>query len=302
MKNSKATPQKFLYLSSFSILMTMITLIFGTPFLRAIKRSYGALAFWGLGLLISVIFWQLKAHLLLVFISSIWVSLGAQMAGEKWGLRWWSSSFLGLFLGSLVGFVGAYGLLVSYGLTSEESLMGLLQEFLANLQTNQVKMKLNAKEMLQIVPGLFVVVLELALGMGVIFEKKVFRWFDLPRERFVSQVSLLEYKLPDAMIWISLVTLLVSFVDFGFQPLMVVGINFLYILVVLYFFQGLAIIEMFLKAIRAGFFGRFLVYFLMVGQLLPVVAFLGFVDFWIDFRRRIRIAEIKSKKTENKAD
>lgn len=224
------------------------------------------------------------------------------MAGEKWGLRWWNSSFLGLFAGALVGFSGAYGLLVTYGLTTEESLLGLLQEFLANLQTNPVQMKLNPKEMLLIVPGLFVVALELSLGMGLIFEKKVFRWFDLPRERFVSQVNLLECRLPDALVWISLVTLLVTFVDFGYRPLTVVGMNFLYVVTVLYFFQGLAIIEVFLKAIKAGFFGRFLVYFLMVGQLLPVVALLGFIDFWIDFRRRIRIAEIKSKKTDPKAD
>ncbi len=300
MKNLKATPQKFLYLSSLSILVTIMTLIFGTPFLRAVRRTYGSLAYWGLGLFVSFIFWQLKAPLLLVFLTSLWIALGVQMNGEKRGFRWWNSAFLGLGVGALVGFASAYGILVSYELTTEESQLSLLQEFLAKLQTNQ--MKLNPKEMLQLMPGLFVVALELALGIGLVFEKQVFRWFDLPRERFVSQGNLLEYRLPDALIWFSLTMLLVAFVDFGSRPLTVLGLNFVYVVTILYFFQGLAIIEVFLRTIKSGFFGRFIVYFLMVGQLLPIVAFLGFADFWLDFRRRLRIVETKTKNTENKAD
>lgn len=302
MKNSKASPQKFLYLSSLSILVTMITLIFGTPFLRAIKRGYGSFAYWSLGLFVALIFWQLKAPLLLVFLGSLWIALGAQMFGEKRGFRWWNSAFLGLGLGSAVGFVSAYVLLVQYGLTTQESQAALLQEFLANIQTGQMKMKLEPQEMLKVVPGIFVVALELSLGMGLMFEKRVFRWFDLPRERFVSQGNLLEYRLPDLLIWISLILLLVTFVNFGYQSLAVLGMNSLYVLTVLYFFQGLAITEVFLRTIKAGFFGRFVVYFLMVGQLIPIVAFIGFADFWVDFRRRFRLAESKSKKTENKAD
>ncbi|MEK6774801.1 MAG: DUF2232 domain-containing protein [Bdellovibrionota bacterium] len=299
MKNAKVTPQKFLYLSSLSILLTMLTLVFGTPFLRAIKRSYGALAFWVLGLLLSIVFWQLKAHLLLVFVNALWISLGIQMECEKRGFRWWLSSFLGLSIGAFVGFAGAALLLRSFGLASEESLVGLLEEFLASLQqTSQVQLKLSAKDFLQIVPGLFIVILELALGMGLIFERKVFRWFQLPYERFVSQVSLLEYKLPDGLIWATLSALLLAFVSFGSTTANVIGLNFVYIAGTLYFFQGLAIIEVFLMALKVGFFGRFLVYFLMVGQLLPVVALFGFIDFWIDFRKRIRTALMKSKKTQ----
>lgn len=276
----------------------MTTLMFCTPFMRAVRKCYGSVTYWGLGLISATLFWAAKMDFVFVFFMSLWISLGAQMFGERYGYRWWVSGLFGLLLGSLVGFTGTYLLLQSYGITSQQSMAGLLQDFLTMSQLSQAPLKVTAKDLLPIIPGLFMVIIEFALGMGLIFEKRVFQWFDLPRERYVSQANLLESRLPDGLIWFSLVVIFFAFVDLKSEPLRFLGINLLYVFGVLYFFQGLAIIESFLKAIKAGIFGRGLIYFLLVGQLLPLVALMGFVDFWIDFRKKIRIAVVNSKKSE----
>jgi hypothetical protein len=218
------------------------------------------------------------------------------------GLRWWVGGFLGILIGVVLAAGGTYGILADLGLLSEESQRQLMAEFMANLQTGQLQLKIEPGELLQVVPGLFVVLLVLSLGFGVMFEKRVFRWFALPRERYVSQINLLEFRLPDALVWISLTALLIAFVDFGIKPLSIVGHNIVYVVTVLYFFQGLAVLEVFLQVMRAGFFVRFLTYFLIVGNIFFVVSMFGFVDFWLDFRRRLRVAEARAKKNETKSD
>ena len=56
---------------------------------------------------------------------------------------------------------------------------------------------------------------------------------------------------------------------------------------VLYFFQGLAVLEVLLNALKAGMFTRVVVYFFLVGQLFFVLSAVGLIDYWADFRRRL---------------
>jgi hypothetical protein len=39
---------------------------------------------------------------------------------------------------------------------------------------------------------------------------------------------------------------------------------------------------------RAGLFTRILTYLIMVGQLMLILSVIGLIDYWVDFRRRIR--------------
>ncbi len=290
--------QKLFYLSSFSVLLTMMTLIFSAPFLRAISRSYSAVVYWLLGLFVVAALGLVSAYPLQIFVGALWISVGIQLTLESKGYRWWASGICGLILGSGIGFLGTYLILNSYDLTNYTSLVDLVDGFIIENQLGPMVGKVSAKNLLPILPGLFVVMIELAMGFGLIFEKSVFRWFDLPRERYVSHSSLMESRLPDGLIWFSLITVLITFVDFKVENLNSFGMNLLSVISVLYFFQGIAILESFLKAFRIGFVGKSLIYFLLVGQLLPLVSLIGFIDYWLDFRRKIRVAVMNRKKSE----
>ena len=63
--------------------------------------------------------------------------------------------------------------------------------------------------------------------------------------------------------------------------------NTIFILVLFYFLQGMAIIHYYLDGFRVGFVGRFFIFFLLFAFLflLVAVAVVGLFDLWVDFRR-----------------
>jgi uncharacterized protein YybS (DUF2232 family) len=58
------------------------------------------------------------------------------------------------------------------------------------------------------------------------------------------------------------------------------------VVVMLYFFQGLAVVVSYLEAKKVGQLWRGLCYLLVFTQLFLGVAVLGFVDLWFGFRNR----------------
>jgi hypothetical protein len=126
------------------------------------------------------------------------------------------------------------------------------------------------------------------LGLGLIFERRVFSWLNLPREKVASQLKLLEYRLPDYFIWVAMTAFLLTMVSFGGKAIAILAVNILNVAIVLYFFQGLAVLEVFLNSVKAGMFSRVLTYIILVGQLMFVLSIIGLVDYWVDFRGRLR--------------
>ena len=66
------------------------------------------------------------------------------------------------------------------------------------------------------------------------------------------------------------------------------SLNFVIVSVVAFFFQGLAVTEFLTKAFRFGPFSKMVLYILIVLQLAPAVVLIGLVDYWVDFRKRLR--------------
>jgi uncharacterized protein YybS (DUF2232 family) len=56
---------------------------------------------------------------------------------------------------------------------------------------------------------------------------------------------------------------------------------------VIYLFQGLAVLEVSFLAFRIGTFWKVLIYVLVVGQLFFLLSAVGVIDYWVDFRQRL---------------
>lgn len=294
MKKS-ATLQKFITISSLSILLSMMTVVLGAPLLRVLRRSYGPMAFWLLGLVVTVSSWFLSAQPLAIFIGSVWMTLGVYMELEERGVGWWVSGLLSVFAGACMSSAGFYGALQVSGINTYAEVQKLAEELSQKVTEVNPQVKLDPTILVQQVPSALVIVLILALGLGLIFERRVFSWLNLPREKIASQLKLLEYRVPDYVIWVAMIAFLLTMVSFGGKAIAILAVNIVNVAIVLYFFQGLAVLEVFLNSIRAGVFVRVLAYIIMIGQMLLVLSVIGMIDYWVDFRRRIR----KLKPAEN---
>ncbi|WP_413576432.1 DUF2232 domain-containing protein [Bdellovibrio sp. HCB290] len=287
MKKS-ASPQKFITVSSLSILLSMMTVVFGAPLLRVLRQAYGPWAFWILGLFVTGAAWLLNAQPLAMFIGSVWMTLGVYNELEQRGLGWWKSGILSVLLGTGAASISLYGAFKVNGINTYAEVQKLVEQFTEQIQKMNPAVKLDASVLMQQVPSAIAITLILALGVGLIFERRVFSWLNLPREKIASQLNLLEYRLPDFFIWVAMTAFLLTMVSFGGKAIAILAVNIVNVALVLYFFQGLAVLEVCLNSMRAGTFTRVLIYIILVGQLVLVLSVIGLIDYWLDFRSRIR--------------
>ncbi len=287
MKRS-ASIKKLITISSLSILLSMLTFIMGAPFILVLRKAFGPRVFWTFGLLATGAAWLLQAQPLAISMGSIWMTLGLYVEIEKKGVRWWISALLSLASGALFGATAGWQMLLSKGVNTLAELEKLVAQFTTKVQDMNPVVKLDPATLVQQTPSAIVIILILALGWGLIFERRVTSWLNLPIEGTASQLKLLEYRLPDFCIWVAMTAFLLTMVSFGGKATAILAVNIVNVMVVLYFFQGLAVLEVLLNTMKAGAFMRVLTYIIMVGQLLPLLSVVGLADFWLDFRGRMK--------------
>jgi uncharacterized protein YybS (DUF2232 family) len=95
------------------------------------------------------------------------------------------------------------------------------------------------------------------------------------------------FRAPDACVWMMIVAILGAFLKHDFSEIKVVSTNLLNVLVVVYFFQGLAIVSYVFEALKVSPLWRGIWYLLILVQLFLMVSLVGFVDFWLEFRERL---------------
>jgi hypothetical protein len=288
MMKKNASIQKIITISSLSILLSMLTMVFGAPFLRVLRKAFGPRSFWILGLIVTGAAWLLNLQPFALIIGSVWMTLGAYTEFEQKGLGWWISGILGVLLGTLTEFVGIFIVFKQNGINTYAEVVALAEKFAQKVLEINPMAKIDPELLIQQLPSTVVIILVVTLGVGLMFERRVFSWLNLPHEKTASQLKLLEYRVPDYMVWVAMIAFLLTMVSFGGKATAILAVNIVNVCIVLYFFQGLAVLEVFLNSMKAGFFTRVLTYIILVGQLLLVLSIVGWVDYWVDFRRRIR--------------
>ncbi len=287
MKKS-ASIQKYITISSLSILLSIFTVILGAPLLRVLRQTYGPLVFWCTGSFVIGAAWLLNAQPLAIFLGAVWMTLGAYSEFEVKGLGWWKSGVLSVFFGACFTGFTINEAFRANGINTYAEIRKLIVDFLSPIQQLNPTLKLDADILIQQSPSAIACMLILAIGLGLIFERRVFSWLKLPHDKIASQLKLLEYRLPEYFIWVAMTAFLLTMVSFGGKAIAILSVNIVNVAVVLYFFQGLAVLEVFLDSMKAGAFTRFLAHIILIGQLFLVVSIVGLIDYWVDFRVRIQ--------------
>ncbi len=289
--------------------LTLLTWLFGAPFIRVFRQRTNAVVYWATGAVFSWMSYDLwknvalndanaaqTAVVIAVCPTAAWLVIGVFTELEAKGMRWIWNGILSVVLGTAVTLGGAKMLLQTTGVSTEAQLADVLKTYFKNFTFLQLPAEFDFMSVVRQIPSIVVIVVVLVLAHSLIFEKSVYRWFRIPRERLVAQIRLLDFKLPDVFVWVGMVAFLGAILEWKGQGY---SINVLNVSVVLFFLQGIAILECFYKTLRVGFFVRALGYFLFVFQLSVVLAFVGFIDFWFDFRKRIRKLPAKSEDNQN---
>lgn len=268
--------------------MTPFLAFFGAPFVRVLRKAFGPLAYWFEGAVLVSALLLLGQFTAAVMLASFWMTLGVYTECEFKGLSWRFSSAVSILAGCLVVATATQLATYTVGTAWITQMQTSANEAVEAMKAMNPNVELETETLLRSVPAVIISLLVIALGVGLIFETRLYAWLKIPRVRVASQLKLMEFRVPDSYIWFALSSILFSYQDFGFASLKWIGINGFIVSSVLYFFQGLAVLEVALTYVRSGFFIRFMAYFMFVFQLPMVLSFMGLADYWVEFRRRLR--------------
>lgn len=269
-----------------SVIMSVLFSVLGAPFLRALANSAKPIVFWTAGLLLTIALFTQNMTLVSIYIGAIWMTLGIYTELEKRGINWKKSGLVSL----VSGFVFATIIFKLTNLFFVDK--NVISEFLLPLQTAMNKAfpedPIEISVLAFYVPGIFMATLFIALALGFILEQKINQLFHIQRTKVASGLRWLEFRLPDAFIWISLFAGFFSLVSLNSEILQKIGLNIIIFSAVAFFFQGIVITEFLMRAFRVGSFTKTILYIVILIQLTPAIMLLGLIDYWVDFRKRAR--------------
>ena len=286
--------KSLVWLALLSLATSGLFSIVGAPFLRAFFVSARSVAFWTTAaIFVATLFLLGSANYKIsetaVYVGAIWMTLGIYSELEKRGVSWKVAGLASLASGFLFSVAGYFLVLRNMdGAQTVAEMTAPLREAMIKAYPDNDPSDFNVEGYL---PGIVTASLFVALAVGIIFEPKISRLFKLKREFVASGIRWLEFRLPDIAIWVTLFSILfvlrISFLTLPPEGIAISG-NILLASAVMFFFQGLAVAEFCLRYFRVGSFTRAVTYILIFLQFSPFVILLGFVDYWADFRRRIR--------------
>lgn len=187
----------------------------------------------------------------------------------------------------------AFGAFVLYIIFQDQTMAAIVSDYVTRyfsltaqlysdmgIQQNQIEMLNSA--FLIVLPGMFLVSFMATIWMNILIIKKL-----LLKKGFVLKNldTLNQYKTPDFLVWVVIVLGLMLFLPMEAPKYF--SINCLIIFMLVYFFQGIAVVSFFFQKKGSPAALRVFCYSLIAVQLyfLILIIGLGFFDNWINFRK-----------------
>jgi hypothetical protein len=289
---------KFCVLIASAVLLSMTTFVFGAIPMRAVRLAFGRLPFWaGFALASAALALAgLPAYALLVF--SLVIVVGVYTDVEEHGGSVFISGFTSVLtaLGTTALCGGLWLHRAKLHLLDE--VRALLAQFEAATVSANPAFTINADTFIQQLPSAAVIALVIGLGIALIGEARLLRWIGYPRvESPAAEQRLSMFRIPDAFVWIAIAAVFGAFVKHGNSQVELISMNVLNVLVVMFFFQGIAIVSQAFRSFKVSPFWQGLWYILLVFQLFFLVSLVGFADFWLEFRERLARKPAASNKS-----
>lgn len=286
---------KFLILMASGVVLTTLTLVLGAVPMRLARRTYGRGLFWvGHVVVCAGLFAAGLTPFAIAFaLMTILVGAYSELEGNA------GSYFVtGLLAITITAGAGAAALAMWLQQTKTD-LIALLKtqvgKWVSQMSAVNPEATVNVDALVQQTPSAILVMLALSLAASLVWERRGYVWFRLPRPEHTPS-GLAEFRVPDFLVWITLAAIVGAFLQHGQAWLEAVSLNAVNTLVVVYFLQGLAVVASFFRAIRLGPIWQGFWYVMIALQLFLLVALVGFADFWLEFRARLAKKSTERKK------
>lgn len=289
-----------------SALGSMVAFV-SAPIIRILFNTGGSKWFWSHAILFSAIIGVvLQSPTAGFMLLSTWAVIGFYGEFESRGHAGKAAAFLALIFGVVIGTVGPYLWMKFSGQDLLAEIKYAFETYLAELKKSSTADKavlfdsINVESLLKLIPGILFVMHTLSLATALVFDRQFAFLAQFRFERIASELRLSEFRLPDWTVWVAIAAFSLSFLGLGGWPsLQMAAINVCIGLAALYFLQGLAILEVGFLVYRVGFFIRLFAYIFLVGQLFPILIGLGFIDYWLDLRTRMRRSKMTPSGSNN---
>jgi hypothetical protein len=198
------------------------------------------------------------------------------------------SSFFTLLINSLLA-SGAFAIWVfATGSNWSQTILSGIDGLVKPLTDLNSRIQVNSFDLMVQLPSIAIILWMVAIYISVLLEGRLATG-EMAVESKVpsSRPQLATFRLPDALVWIFIASLLGTFGSFSSHVLEAVAVNAMNICIVLFFFQGIAVVARFFESVRLGMLWQTFFMLVIVVQLFLFVSLLGLLDYWLDFRARI---------------
>lgn len=279
---------KAMALGVLGLFLCSSTYVLGAAPLLILRNNFGRLYFLIISLFFIIVPLLIGQGLLssLFFTSVLLVFIYSEL--EEHGTTYAASVLISVLFVSGFSVVGT----AAYVHLTKVNIMSVLQtkanEIAASITQINPKVTMTADNIISQLPSGIVVSFIITLALGILIERLV-RNILLSRGHSTSPsyYSLLSLELPDICVWITILGIAAVGIKMENPIYKTVGINILNVMMTLYFFQGLAVFYSFFRTFKIGVIWQAVWALIFVFQLFIFVAAVGFVDYWLDIRKRI---------------
>lgn len=268
------------------------TVVLAAGPLRALRLASPFWVYWPMATLMTSGLWFAGLPAASLVFACIAIVIGLFTEIEGWG---GSRGIAGL--GSIVALVAVVGLgFGSWCRDQKVSPVATLQKWIEpGIQklrelnpTLQASMNIRTEAIVANVPSAIVIVGLFAIALALLSERNWLRMLS-PGSlgKLVGRQRWIEFRVWDELIFVLMAALLATFTSHGVKTVSAVGTNVLNVVIVLYFFQGMAVVYKALGFFRVGMVWKLVIGFLLTFQLALIVACVGVADYWLEFRTRL---------------
>ena len=279
-------PLQALFLTLVTVFLSLTTVIVATIPLVILRRDFGRWFYSGLILLAALILAvsgqrESASVLLMAFIL-----VGVYVEASELGMSYLYSGAVSVMFvaGSL--YCGGHFWLRSQGSNFRLFFVEKIEVFSKQLQSMDPNIKIDVGTIVAQAPSAMIIILAASVWLAMLWDARMFQRKNGNEEKEGAR-GLETFRAPEWYVWVFLVAVVGTFFDFGSEPAKMVAANILNLSILLYFFQGIAVVGMFFRKQKMGPFWQALGYFVLIAQLFLFVAMLGFVDLWIDLRTKM---------------
>lgn len=286
MQNVKA-PLKLIGLVTLAAFLTPLTAFFGAVPMRTLRRVYGRLPFWLVFSALSGLFFVAKMPAQAIFLLLLMLLIGVYAEVEAHGESVFSAALVAVLSSLGLTAVGATLALMRSGSSLMAEIKTYVTQAAAEAASVNPDISLDPEILVRTMPAAIVITMIVAIGLALIWDGQIAGLFRLPRADEAVSDKLRTFHVPDIFVWITTAAVLAAYYKHGNVLAETIGLNVFYTMVALFFFQGVAVVAQGFRVFKVGPFWQTIWVVMMIIQFYAV-AFVGFADFWIDFRSRFK--------------